>query len=163
MARQFGWALAAVLVVGAAQVHSRAQTEQRPHGSQQQTPQDGKRDQSRFFWWRQGHPIAKDLGLSAEQTATIDRLFADYFQKARPLREEVNELDKALNRMLQENLVEITTIEHESGRIEKKRAELNKMRTVLLYSVQRSLTPDQRVKFEKHEAERRKQDGDRRR
>ena len=162
MARQFGWVLATLLVVGAAQVRTASQTEQRPPDKQQQGQRDGRRDQGRY-WWLQGHSIAKDLGLSAEQSATIDRLFGDYFQRARPLREEVNQLDKALNRMLEETLVEITTIEHESGRIEKKRAELNKMRTVLLYSVRRALTPEQRVKFEKHEAERRKQDGDRRR
>ena len=160
MARQMGWALAALVVVAAAQVTTASQEHQRPP-EKQQDQKDGR--QERGPWWRQGHPTAKEIGVTADQTAAIDRIFGDYIHKARPLREEVNQLDKALNRMMEENLVEITTIEQESGRIEKKRAELNKMRTVLLYSIRRVLTADQRLKLEKHEAERRKQDGDRRR
>jgi Spy/CpxP family protein refolding chaperone len=145
-----------------------AQTEQRPPDRpHQQDPREGRRDQDRGPWWRQGHSAAKELALTVEQTATIDRIFADYYQRAKPLRSEVDQLDKSLNRMMQENLVEISTVEQESARIEKKRAELNRMRTVMLYSIRRVLNPEQNVKFQKYqdrvEAERRKQDGDRRR
>jgi Spy/CpxP family protein refolding chaperone len=168
MARQFGWALvAALLVASAAQAQTASQLEQAAPATPQHSQAQREGRQDRGPWWRQGHPAAKELALTVEQTAAIDRIFAEYFGRAKPLRGEVDQLDKALNRMMQENLVEISTVEQESARIEKKRAELNRMRTVMLYSIRRVLNPEQNVKFQKYqdrvEAERRKQDGDRRR
>lgn len=169
MARQFVCALVALLTLGAGSVQAVvAQEEQRPQSpTRTDARHDQQRDHNRRPWWKQDHPAAVELALTSEQSGTIDRIFWAYVEKSKPLRAEVTELEAALDRVMRANTAEIAVVEQESARIEKKRAELNRMRTVMLYSIRRVLNPEQNVKFQKFEdrraeAERKKQDAARR-
>ena len=166
MARQFRWALAALVIIGSAGAAA-SQAEYPPQ--QQSSPkssQDGRRDgEHRTHWWKDQAVMAQ-LGLTAEQSARIDEIFQKTMEKARPLRAEVQQLETALEATIRAASVDVPTFAQQVDRIETKRAELNKSRTVMLYRMRRVLTPDQNAKFQamwdRREAERRKQGGDRR-
>lgn len=164
MARQLVWAFVAALSVGSASplAHGRFAS-----AEPAQTSDAGQQKQERRDhpgpWWKAPHPAAIELGLTADQSNQIDRIFLSYVQKARPIREELNAAEKALDRVMRANTAEIAVVEQEAARIENKRAEVNRMRTVMLYSIRRVLNAEQILKYDRMEADRRKRDGDRRR
>lgn len=174
MARQMCWALAGLLMLGTASGAAAAVCEQgSPQQGQKQAPRDDRREfrepfenHPRYAWWKDEKAIAA-AGFTAEQGAQIDRIFRETYERTRPLREEVMQLQKALNQTIEANVAEVGAFAKQVDKIEMKRAELNKLRLVMLYGMHRVLTPEQNTRllayFEKREAERRKQDGDRRR
>ena len=170
MVRQSGWALAALVMVGSASAAARPHAGSSAHQQQQQPQQkaasEGRRDgQHREPWWKDARVIA-DLALTPEQSSTIDRIFSKYIEKARPLREEVTLLETSLDKTIRAHTMDVPAFAQEVERIETKRAELNKMRTVMLYRLRGVLNKEQNDKFQamldRRDAERRKQDGDRR-
>ncbi|HVL66098.1 MAG TPA: Spy/CpxP family protein refolding chaperone [Vicinamibacterales bacterium] len=167
MTGHIGWALGALIVLGSAQAETAVGAADHQGRQQQATAREPHREGNRSPWWKTPHPAAVELGITADQAAALDRIYSTYMEKAKPLREELNELETALDKMMRANTADVTIVERESGRIERKRAELNKMRTVMLYSLRRVLNPEQNAKFQAYldrmDAERRKQDGDRRR
>ncbi len=64
------------------------------------------------------------------------------------------------------NSADIIVFKQQVEKVEARRSELNKMRTVMLYRIRRVFTPEQNAKFraayDRWEDARRKQDGDRR-
>jgi gas vesicle protein len=178
MASQMGWALAGLLVLGTVSGAEGAGCEQgAPQQGQQAQQKDASKDDRRdhrepfenhprYAWWKDEKAIAA-AGFSADQGAQIDRIFRESYERTRPLREEVMQLQKALNQTIEANVAEVGVFAKQVDKIETKRAELNKLRLVMLYGMHRVLSPEQNTKllayFEKREAERRKQDGDRRR
>jgi Spy/CpxP family protein refolding chaperone len=178
MASQMGWVLAGLLALGTVPGAEGAGCEQgSPKQGQQAQQKDPSRDDRRDYrepfenhprypWWKDDKAMAA-AGFSADQGAQIDRIFRETYEKTRPLREEVMQLQKALNQTIEANVAEVGVFAKQVDKIEMKRAELNKLRLVMLYGMHRVLTPEQNAKlltyFEKREAERRKQDGDRRR
>jgi Spy/CpxP family protein refolding chaperone len=177
MASQMGWVLAGLLVLGTIPQAEAAGCDQAglQQGKQaQKTPaRDDRHDfrepfenHPRYPWWKDEKAMAA-AGFSADQGAQIDRIFRETYEKTRPLREEVMQLQKTLNQTIEANVADVSVFAKQVDKIEMKRAELNKLRLVMLYGMHRVLTPEQNTKllafFEKREAERRKQDGDRRR
>ena len=140
----------------------------RSHSSSPQHANSGIRNPSghqRTAWWKDEKARA-EIGFNADQAAEIDRIFKAYIDKARPLREEVNALEKALSETMKANTADVSVVAQQVDKVENKRAELNKLRVVMLYRMHRVLTPEQNVRLQaymdRREAERKKQDGDRR-
>jgi Spy/CpxP family protein refolding chaperone len=130
-----------------------------------QQARETRRDGDRRPWWKNPKDMT-EIGLSSEQSAEIDRIFHAEIAKMRPLRETVNNLERALDETMRANTADIDAFARQVNKIEGKRAELNSMRTVMLYRMRRVLNADQNAKFQamldrQREAERRK-DGDRR-
>lgn len=174
MARLMCWALVGCLVLGGASlVEANVCERQAAQQGQKSSGRDDRRDvrepfenHPRYPWWKDEKAMAA-AGFTADHGAQIDRIFRDAIEKMRPMREEVMQLQKALNRTIDANIADVTVFARQVDKIETKRAELNKQRLVMLYGMHRVLTPEQNTKllayFEQREAERRKQDGDRRR
>jgi Spy/CpxP family protein refolding chaperone len=118
----------------------------------------------RYAWWKDDKAKAA-AGFSAEQAAEIARIFSEEMERAMPLRKEVLQLEKALSEMINGNTADIPIVAKQIDKVESRRYELNKIRYVMLYRMQRVLLPEQYKKlmtyFEQREAERKKQ-GDRR-
>ena len=80
--------------------------------------------------------------------------------------EQIRELERGVDAAMRANTSDISAFARQVEQVEQKRAELNKARTVMLYRMRRVLTPEQNVKlqaeYDRREAERKKQDGDRR-
>jgi Spy/CpxP family protein refolding chaperone len=137
-----------------------------PPAGQTQSQQKSSDGHDRRGWW-QSQRIASELALTPDQITRLDRIFQKHTEKAIPLRKEVSELEKAIDQAIRTQKLDAVTFAQEVDRIENKRAELNKMRLVMLYRLRLVLTADQNNKFQamvdRRDAERRKQDGDRRR
>ncbi len=153
MARQTRWAVAAVLLGAlAAPLHGRApQVERTPQPEKeqpkaQQSSRDSRRDgHDRRPWWKNPRDMA-EIGLTSEQSTTIDRIFHDEIEKMKPLRLTVNELERALDETMRANTADISAFSRQVQKIEGKRAELNTMRTVMLYRMRRVLNAEQNAK-----------------
>src|SRR5688572_11260512 len=144
--------------------------------SEQQKPQKPEQPRSerhvdepfenfpRYAWWKDEKAMAA-AGFSAQQAAEIDRIFREYVVQAKPLREEVMQLQKTLSETIDANTADIPVVAKQIEKVEGRRYELNKIRYVMLYRMQRVLLPEQYKKlmsyFERREAERKRQ-GDRR-
>lgn len=92
--------------------------------------------------------MVAELGLSAEQSATIDQIFESAMEKARPLRDEVKRLEVELDHAMRANTAQVAVFARQVDKIENMRAELNKTRTVMLYRMRRVLSADQNAKFQ---------------
>lgn len=164
MARHFGWTLAAFLVIGSVGVLG--QSEPPKKNPPQQTQQKPTDTHDRRGWW-QSERIVSELALTPDQITQLDRIFQKHTEKAIPLRTEVIELEKAIDQAIRTQKLDINAFALKVDRIENRRAELNKMRAVMLYRQRLVLSADQNSKFQamvdRRDAERRKQDGDRRR
>ena len=173
MARQMCWAFVGSLVLGSGSLAAaEVCTQQAPQQGQKAGARDERRDvrepfenHPRYPWWKDDKAIAAAT-ITPEQAAQIDQILRSSWEKSRPLREEVMQLQKAMNQTIEANIAEVAFFAKQVDKIETKRAELNKLRLVMLYSMHRVLSPEQNARltayFEKREAERRKQDGDRR-
>lgn len=168
MIRQFRWALAVLLassltLTAAAAGSRQAETQQPPTPSKPQ--QEQKRDHDRGPWWKSTRMIA-ELGLTAAQTGKIDQIWSTEAARIRPMAEEIRQLERGVDAAMRANTSDISAFARQVEQVESKRAELNKARTVMLYRMRRVLTPEQNVKlqaeYDRREAERKKQDGDRR-
>ena len=164
MARQIWLALAAFVIASSGTVTADLGGQQTapPQQQEQRKPQG---HENRRGWWHD-KKIAAELVLSADQVGRLDRIFVKHTEKAVPLRKEVQDLEKALDQTIRAQKLDVTAFAQEVDRIENKRAELNKMRAVMLYRLRLVLNTDQNNKFQamldRRDRERRRQD-DRRR
>ena len=166
MTRQFEWALAALIACGPAGSIATAGSQTDP--VQNKPPvQEAKRDDrsGRWIWWKDKDAI-REIGITPEQSAEISRIWQTSIDEAKPLREEVMRLEKALSATIKANTAEVAVVEQQVEMVERKRAELNKRRVVMLYRIHRVLSLEQNAKFQamvdRWEASRKKQGGDRR-
>lgn len=184
MARQDGWVIAAILVVAigspaAERLQASAAREQQqpplppPQQKQQsQEARDGRKDGSRDGnherrpWWRNNKDMA-EIGMTADQSDSIDAIFHAEIEKMKPLRTTINQMERDLNATIRASTTDVAVFTRQVQKIEARRAELNTMRIVMLYRMRRVLNADQNARlqamFDRNDAARKKQDDDRRR
>lgn len=170
MARHIGWALVALVAAGTWTVlaDSGPSTErplaqaERADGRQEKS----RENQDRRPWWKNPRDMA-ELGLTADQSAQIDKIFHVEMEKMKPMRQLVNELERGVDSTMRANTADIAAFARQVEHVEHKRAELNKTRTVMLYRMRTVLNAEQNVKiqalYDRREAERKKQESERRR
>jgi len=97
-------------------------------------------------WWK-SEEVVKELGLTADQSARIDKIF----QATRPeLRQEYDELDRLeakLSRLIDGDTIDETALARQIDRVETARANANKTRSLMLWRMRQVLTADQRVRL----------------
>ncbi len=108
-----------------------------------------------------------EVGLTAAQSAEIDLIFRTEIEKMKPMRALITEMERGVDATSRANTTDIEAYARQVRQVEHKRAELNTARTVMLYRMRRVLNAEQNVKFQamndRREAERKKQDAERRR
>jgi Spy/CpxP family protein refolding chaperone len=100
-----------------------------------------------FPWWRDPQ-FQKDLSLSAEQSGRIDSVFQSTISLLRQKREELDQQEAELSRLIAANADEAVVV-RQVDKVESIRASLNKHRTLMLLRMRQVLSPDQRVKLNK--------------
>jgi Spy/CpxP family protein refolding chaperone len=135
------------------------------HPKNERPSQNRNEQRSRWKWWLHDRV---ELGITDEQSAEIDRIFESTIPQQRATRRELDQMEKALERMIEEGTADVATVEQQVDTVETLRARANRTRTVLLYRMHRVLTAEQRAKVqalvERREADRRRQsDQDRKR
>ena len=100
-----------------------------------------------FPWWRDSQ-FQHELSLGADQSAKIEAIFQDAFSKLRQKKQELDQQEDELSRMIATNADELAVIK-QVDKVEAIRAHMNKMRTLMLLHERQVLTPEQRVKLNK--------------
>jgi Spy/CpxP family protein refolding chaperone len=100
-----------------------------------------------FPWWRDAQ-FQKDLVLTAEQVTRIDSVFQAAISNLRQKNEELSHQEAELSRLIASNADE-QVVTRQVDKVEDIRANLNKMRTLMLLHMRQVLAPDQRVKLNK--------------
>jgi len=108
---------------------------------------EGRAQSFGFPWWRDAQ-FQKDLSLSAEQSARIDTVFQSTISLLRQKREELDQQEAELSRLIAANADEAVVV-RQVDKVEGIRAVLNKHRTVMLLRMRQVLSPEQRVKLNK--------------
>ena len=169
MARHIGRAVAALIVAASFAVSAESHPQVNPpvdHERSAQKPDSRHDSQDRRPWWKNPRDMA-EIGLTAEQSKQIDKIFWSEIEKMKPMRRLIVELERGVDATSRANTADIAAYARQVEYVERKRAELNTARTVMLYRMRRVLNAEQNVKFQamndRRDADRKKQDADRRR
>ena len=100
-----------------------------------------------FPWWKDAQ-FQRDLALTADQTAKIDAVFQSTISLLRQKKEELDRQEEDLSRLIATGADE-SLVTRQVDKVESTRANMNKMRTLMLLHERQVLTPDQRVRLNK--------------
>jgi Spy/CpxP family protein refolding chaperone len=166
MARPLSWAFAALLVlygprVGAAELCN--PTQQRgvpPKTDAAAKPGDREEHGPQTHWWIDPK-LRAELSVTDQQSAAVEQIWQKSVPQLRDARARLEKLEDGLTQLTRDDSVDETTVIAQIDRVETARAEAIKLRTVMLYRMNRVLTPDQRARvramFEKRDQQRRSQ------
>ena len=103
-------------------------------------------------WWQS--PVCKSrVGLTATQTAEIERIFQSVRDELRAEKAELEKQEAALSRLLAESNDDEAVVVRTVDRVEAARSALAKTRTLMLYRMHRLLSPEQRARLDAYERE----------
>jgi Spy/CpxP family protein refolding chaperone len=105
--------------------------------------QDGGR---RHKWW-QDERFRAELALTPQQAEEVEQIFQSSVPRLRQLKDQLDDLEKNLSKMIRERAADDSTIAAAVDRVEATRSELNKARTLMLYRMHRVLTAEQNDKL----------------
>ena len=108
---------------------------------------EGRAQSFGFPWWRDAQ-FQKELSLTTDQSGRIDSVFQSTISLLRQKREELDQQEAELSRLIAANADEALVV-RQVDRVEGIRASLNKHRTLMLLRMRQVLSPDQRVKLNK--------------
>ena len=100
-----------------------------------------------FPWWRDPQ-FQRDLSLTTEQSSKIDAVFQQTIPTLRQKKMDLDAQEEELSKMIAANADEVA-VTRQVDKVESIRANMNKMRTLMLLHMRQVLTPDQRVKLNK--------------
>src|SRR4051812_16050424 len=100
-----------------------------------------------FPWWKDAQ-FQKDLSLTAEQSTRIDGVFQSTVTVLRQKKVELDQQEAELSRLIAANADE-GVVTRQVDKVEGIRANLNKMRTLMLLRMRQVLSPEQRVQLNK--------------
>jgi hypothetical protein len=151
----------AVSLVLAGSVTAGAQT--RPAG-EPSSASTAPRPGSSIYWWGPGPSLywwknddfKKELGLSEQQTAHIDRIFREARAQQEVRLAELSRLEQELSVQIKRN-DPIEKVVLKVDQVEAKRSEMNKARTLMLYEMRRVMKGPQRRRFDELHAQWRKE------
>lgn len=98
-----------------------------------------------FAWWK-ADAFKKELGMTAEQGARIDKIWETSRPELRQEWDELSRLEDKFSRLLQLDAEE-AVLSRQIDRVETARANTNKTRSLMLVQMLKVLTPDQRSRF----------------
>jgi Spy/CpxP family protein refolding chaperone len=98
-----------------------------------------------FPWWRDAQ-FQRDLSLTAEQSGKIDVVFQQTIPILRQKKSELDAQEEELSQMIAANADE-AAVARQVDKVESIRANMNKMRTLMLLHMRQVLSPDQRLKL----------------
>lgn len=107
-----------------------------------QRPTDSPRP---FRWWK-SDAFTKELGLTADQSTRIDKIWETTRVELRQEYDELSKWEAKFSKLLQGDADE-ATLTRMIDRVETSRASANKTRSLMLVQMLKVLTPDQRARF----------------
>jgi Spy/CpxP family protein refolding chaperone len=144
--------MAAVMVLAATaagyaqQAHAPGPTPSAPAAQPQPHPPANSFTQPQPFAWWKSEQFKKELGLTADQSARIDKVWETTRPELRQEWDELQRLEEKLSRLIQNDADE-AVLARQIDRVETARANTNKTRSLMLVQMLKTLTPDQRSRF----------------
>ena len=102
---------------------------------------------SYWEWWNDAE-IQKELGLTADKVKNINDFYKRRNEDLQPILQEFLKQREELEKMTRARVVDESTYLLQVMSVENARARLNESRTVMLYRMFRSLTPEQHQKLQ---------------
>jgi len=103
--------------------------------------------QPRLKWWQD--PKSKtELNLTTEQSNRIEEIFQASFPKLREGYDELDRLESKVSKQMSADQTTEAELLRQVDAIESVRSELSKTRTLMLFRMQRVLSPEQRAKLD---------------
>ena len=96
-------------------------------------------------WWKT-EPFKRDLGLTADQSARIDKIYEATLPELRQEWGQLSQFEEKLSHLIQKDADE-AVLSRQIDRVETARANANKTRSMMLVQMLKVLTPEQRVRF----------------
>ena len=109
-------------------------------------PSEPSKQPPSFAWWR-SESLKKELGLTADQTSQIDKIWETTRPELRAEWEELSRFESKLSRLIQNDADE-ATLSRQIDRVETARANANKTRALMFVQMRKALTPEQRVRLD---------------
>jgi Spy/CpxP family protein refolding chaperone len=126
------------------------QTAPKSTGGQHSTGSDrGSSDRSSRMWWKVPE-VMKEIGLTPEQSKTIDALFQKRLPEAMARDTEYKKQQAILDKLLSERTVGSDVIGVQLDRVEALRTTQNKTRTIMFYEMHKVLSAEQYNKLVKY-------------
>jgi len=150
MARFVAWVFAALLLVpatGSAEgLCDKGQTQGKP-GSTGQA--EGKPDQGHQppKWWIEPK-FRAELGITDQQSAAIEAVWSKDYQQRAETRKRLDDLEKKLDQMMLDASAPESAIVAQLDKVEAVRTDVSKARVIMLYRINKLLTPEQRIKLD---------------
>jgi len=101
-------------------------------------------------WW-QSDAVKTQLGLTAQQSTQLEQIFQATLPKFRAAKEELDRRETSLSQLLADPAADEGQVEQTIDKVEAARAELSKLRTLMLFRMHRVLSPEQREKLKEVE------------
>ena len=98
-----------------------------------------------FPWWK-SEPFKKELGLTSDQAARIDKIWEATRPELRQEWDALSALETKLSKLIQDDKDE-AVLTRQIDRVETARASANKTRSLMLVQMLKVLTHDQRTRF----------------
>jgi Spy/CpxP family protein refolding chaperone len=99
----------------------------------------------RWKWWLYDRA---ELGITDQQSATIDQIFESTIAQLREARRQLLRAEAELSKMIKERTADVAAVSLQVDLVERARAEHNKTRVLTLYRMHQVLSADQLVKLE---------------
>src|SRR5712691_9097660 len=136
--------LAAVLLLAAFGSASAQQTNAQ-QGQPRRPPPPAFGQPQPFAWWK-SEQFKKELGLTADQSARIDKIWETTRPELRQEWDELSRLEEKLSHLIQNDADE-AVLARQIDRVETARANTNTTRSLMLVQMLKTLTPEQRSRF----------------
>jgi len=119
-----------------------------------------RQGERRIKWWLD-EKARLELGITPQQSADIEQIFQSTLPTLRQARKELEELESRLSQMVKDGTAPVAAVTEQVDRVENARAQMNKLRTVMLYRINRVLSADQRDRLKAwHERQGKPRQGD---
>jgi Spy/CpxP family protein refolding chaperone len=110
-------------------------------------------------WW-ESDDVRSELGLTDKQSAEAEQIFQAAWPKLKTSKETLDRLEEELSRTIAEGTAAEAAVSQQVDRVEAARSELGKLRTLMLFRLNKILTAEQRVKLKAYHGRReRERDG----
>ena len=148
-----GLCLAAVVAAGPGPVQG--QEHDKGQAGAGQSPGNQTR---RTLWWRDA-AVQKELDLSTRQVAKIEKIWTTNAPPIRELHKQLDRFEAETNRLIRENTADEKLLAEQLDGMESVRSQINKARTLMVYRMHQTLTPEQYRKLSDINERRRKERG----
>ena len=133
------------------QQKQRTQPAQSPTSSPTQSRPSPSPEPGGYYKWWQDAVLAKEIGLTDQQKARIDKIFDQREKDIDPFVKDLAEQRARMQQMIEDRVVDVPTLQLQVSRVDSLTARVHETRVIMLYRIWLVLTADQYRKLEAYQ------------